>query len=132
MGSESIFNERIAGEDLRSFTLGLRNYKNRLTSLVSVVTYSVMDIEFDPVKNASNIAGHGVSMIRAVEMFQGVTVLRVDDRKHYGEARIIAYGHIDGRLHVCVYTDRGEIRRIISSRKANARERAQFDRQVKA
>jgi putative transcriptional regulator len=36
--------------------------------------------------------------------------------------RLIAFGHIRGRLFACVYVDRGSIRRIISLRKANSRE----------
>jgi uncharacterized DUF497 family protein len=34
----------------------------------------------------------------------------------------MAYGLIHGRMHVCVYTLRGEVCRIISLRKANRRE----------
>jgi uncharacterized DUF497 family protein len=91
-----------------------------------------VNIEFDPAKDLANVARRGVSFVRVIELFQGVTIKRPDDRKSYGEARFIAYGHIDGRLHVCVYTDRGDVRRIISLRKANARERTYFDRQIKA
>jgi uncharacterized DUF497 family protein len=91
-----------------------------------------MNIEFDPAKNEKNIVGHGVSMVRAIELFEGVYIQGPDDRKSYREVRIIASGHIDDRLHACVYTDRGSARRIISLRKANARERANFDRQIKA
>ncbi|MBR9973569.1 BrnT family toxin [Magnetospirillum sp. J10] len=38
-----------------------------------------------------------------------------DDRKEYGERRQVAYGLIRGRLFVCVFTDRGDIRRVFSS-----------------
>lgn len=47
-----------------------------------------------------------------------------DDRKDYGERRQVACGLIRGRLFVCVFTDRGEIRRVISLRKANSQGRS--------
>jgi uncharacterized DUF497 family protein len=40
----------------------------------------------------------------------------------YGEVRIIALALIKTRLFYVVFTDRGDYRRIISLRKANARE----------
>lgn len=90
------------------------------------------DIEFDPAKDAKNIAERGISLARAIDLFEGVHIEAIDGRMSYGEVRIVAYGHIGGRLHACVYTDRGGIRRITSLRKANARERDRFDRQIKA
>jgi uncharacterized DUF497 family protein len=35
---------------------------------------------------------------------------------------MIAFGTIAGRLHVCVYTMRGEVYRVISLRRANGKE----------
>lgn len=48
--------------------------------------------------------------------------LWLDTRKEYGEIRIIALALIKTRLFYVVFTDRGGHRRIISLRKANARE----------
>ena len=45
-----------------------------------------------------------------------------DERTDYGEGRVAAIGYIGQRLYVVIFTDRGEERRIISLRKANARE----------
>jgi uncharacterized protein len=45
-----------------------------------------------------------------------------DSRFDCGESRQIAFGFINNRLFVCVYTDRDDKRRIISLRKANSRE----------
>lgn len=87
-----------------------------------------MEIEFDPAKDIRNIARRGVSLGLAIELFQGATVEIVDERRDYGEVRIIAYGLITGRPHICVYTMRGERRRIISLRRANAREQRKFTR----
>jgi hypothetical protein len=49
--------------------------------------------------------------------------VEVDERWHYGEVRYRLYGRIGSRLFVVVYTVRGHAVRIISARKANARER---------
>src|SRR3546814_12641774 len=46
----------------------------------------------------------------------------VRDRRDYEKVRRIAYGLVNGRLLVCVYTVRGTTYRIISVRKANSRE----------
>ena len=43
-------------------------------------------------------------------------------REDYGEQRYRAFGFIGNRLYCVVYVDRNEVRRIISLRKANARE----------
>jgi uncharacterized DUF497 family protein len=50
-----------------------------------------------------------------------------DTRREYGEARFRLFGRVGDRLFVIVYTFRGEAVRIISARKANARERARYD-----
>ena len=65
-------------------------------------------------------------MARAEEIFEGPTLTVVDRRKDYGETRQISVGMLDGRMVVAVWTDRGETRRIISLRKANAREQALY------
>jgi uncharacterized protein len=47
----------------------------------------------------------------------------VDGRRAYGEIRILAIGQVDENVLVVIYTDRNKIRRIVSARKANRRER---------
>ncbi len=59
----------------------------------------------------------------AALVFDGPVQTAMDDRRDYGEERIIAIGEVDGVVLVVVYTDRGEVRRIISARYANKRER---------
>ena len=49
-------------------------------------------------------------------------IVSVDSRKSYGETRNIAIGDIAARLHVLVFTKRGQTVRVISLRKANVRE----------
>lgn len=49
-----------------------------------------------------------------------------DDRRDYGEKRFRLYGRVAGRLFVIAYTRRETALRIISARKANARERERY------
>lgn len=88
-----------------------------------------MEYEFDPVKDARNIAERGLSLISAPLVFADLVAIMDDDRRDYGERRQVAFGRIDGRLFVCVFTDRRDVRRIISLRKANSRERQVYDPQ---
>jgi len=46
----------------------------------------------------------------------------VDARRDYGEVRRVALGYLDNRLHVLCFTDTAEGIRVISLRRANARE----------
>jgi uncharacterized DUF497 family protein len=81
-----------------------------------------VECRFDPAKDAVNRAKHGVSLALAEVLFAGPHRTLLDDRFAYGETRQLAFGEINGRLFVCVYTDRDEERRVISLRKANRRE----------
>ncbi|MDX2224852.1 MAG: BrnT family toxin [Rhodospirillaceae bacterium] len=81
-----------------------------------------MKFAWDQAKNQANRAKHGIALERAAEMFEAPTDERVDRRKNYGETRMICFGVIEDRVYCCVYTDRGDTRRIISLRKANADE----------
>ena len=81
-----------------------------------------MRIECDAAKNRRNIKARGISFDSAMELLGGPHVMQRDARRDYGEPRVIAYGLIGGRMHVCVYTLRGDVCRIISLRKANRRE----------
>jgi uncharacterized protein len=58
-------------------------------------------------------------------------VEKIDDRREYGEIRIIATGEAGGCIIVVVYTWRGEDRRIISVGKANSREKSLFEEEIK-
>ncbi|NES21511.1 MAG: BrnT family toxin [Symploca sp. SIO3E6] len=83
-----------------------------------------MIFEWDEKKAAANIAKHGISFERAIQVFaDNSRIVRVDDRFAYGEERLITIGHLEERLCVVVYVERLETTiRIISARKANKRE----------
>lgn len=81
-----------------------------------------MRCTFDPTKDQTNQAKHGVSLAMAENFEWDSAVVWPDDRRDYGEPRQCALGYIADRLVNVVFVDRGETRRIISLRKANKRE----------
>jgi len=87
-----------------------------------------MEFEWDRRKNQANIAKHGISFERAQQIFSGITLDRVDDRRDYGEERIISLGMIEAILIlVVVHTDREGRTRIISARPARRAERRIYE-----
>lgn len=85
-----------------------------------------MDITYDPAKDRSNQHKHGVSLAEAAHIEWDTALEWLDDRYDYGEPRYIALGAIGDRLYCVVFVDREDNRRIISLRKANAREVSKY------
>jgi|SRR5579884_1758150 len=54
------------------------------------------------------------------------TATRIDDRKDYGEMRLITAGYLRGRMVVIVWTPRGRDRHIISMRHCHADEEEEW------
>ena len=81
-----------------------------------------MRFEFDPDKDLINIDKHGVSLELATSLNWDAALLWIDIRKDYGETRIFALAPETGTLYYAAFVDRGEIRRMISLRRANRRE----------
>ena len=86
-----------------------------------------MDVAYDPAKCLRNIRNRELSFERANDLDWNATHIRLDDRNDYGEPRWIALGRLDGRLHVLVFTGTTTGIRVISFRKANARERSFYE-----
>jgi len=82
-----------------------------------------MEFEWDDGKSNQNLLQRGFGFDYAALVFEGPTVEAVDDRRGYGEHRVRAIGEVEGNVLVVVYTDRSGVRRIISARKANRKER---------
>ena len=87
-----------------------------------------MQLEFDSTKRDKALAERGLDFARAGEVFAGQHFTGQDMRQNYAEDRFITIGPLDARLVVLVWTPRGEVRRIISMRKANDREKAFYAR----
>ena len=84
-------------------------------------------VEWDETKRHSNRTLHGVDFEAVARFDWSAATTQPDLRHDYGEERFVAVGPIDGRLHVLIYTRRGSEMRVISLRKANARERQRWD-----
>ncbi len=85
-----------------------------------------VEFEWDPAKSAAAEQSRGIDFARAAEIFTGRLVEWIDDRQPYGEARFRAVGASAGELLHVVYTRRDAVIRIISARRANRKERAQW------
>ncbi|KXU34233.1 hypothetical protein AXE65_07450 [Ventosimonas gracilis] len=81
-----------------------------------------MKIEFDPTKDAINRDKHGISLGEATRIDWDNAVTWPDLRFDYGEDRMRGLGYIGERLYHVAFVDRGQVRRVISFRKANTRE----------
>lgn len=82
-----------------------------------------MQITFDEAKDALNKSKHGVPLSDAAKLEWDDALIWPDTRRDYGEARMVALGAIGERLYCVVYVDRDDVRRIISLRKANNKEK---------
>jgi hypothetical protein len=82
-----------------------------------------MQITFDAVKDALNVSKHGVPLSEAEKLEWDEALIWQDTRRDYGEVRMIALGAIGERLYCVVYVDRNDVRRVISLRNANNREK---------
>jgi uncharacterized DUF497 family protein len=88
---------------------------------------------WDPEKSKANLEMRGFDFEFATLIFDGPTFEKKDFRKDYGEKRVIAVGMAQEVPLTVVYTDRelesGEVvRRIISSRRSNRRERDTYEK----
>ena len=81
-----------------------------------------MRFEFDPRKDQLNLHKHGVSLSLASDLDWDAALLWVDDRQDYGEMRILALAPRTAILYYVAFVDRGDVRRVISLRRANRRE----------
>ncbi len=91
-----------------------------------------MKLEWDPAKALSNLARHRVSFEEATTIFGDPLSVTVQDLAHSeSEDRFVAIGvSSNGRTLVVVHTNRGESVRIISARRATARERRQYEQGI--
>ena len=89
-----------------------------------------MRLEYDPDKNRRNIARRGLPFDWVKEMDADSILYFPDDRRNYGEPRFRAFGLLEGRLHVFVFTPRSDAVRIISFRKCNPKEMRWYEEEI--
>ncbi len=86
-----------------------------------------MRFEWDEVKNRGNLAKHKISFETARLVFDDPRQLSVQDRIVHGEERWQTLGMVSGIVVIVAHTwaeeGSGQVMRLISARKATARER---------
>jgi len=82
-----------------------------------------MLFEWDEAKSRRTFNERGFGFEYAARIFLGPTLERQDNRREYGEVRIQAIGQVDADILFVVYTDRRDVRHVISARLANRKER---------
>ena len=89
-----------------------------------------MRLEWDDAKNETNRRKHGLDFADAADVFSGATLTFADLRHSSAEPRYLTLGMLAGRMVIIAHTQRGDATRIISMRKANARERARYQERL--
>ena len=89
-----------------------------------------MEFEWDSAKAEANLRKHRVSFEDAARVvLDSQRIETIDDRENYGEDRWKTVGLVAPAVLAVVYTVRGKdgnLIRLISARKADAHERAQY------
>jgi len=80
----------------------------------------------DPQKDVDNQRKHGISFDEACCVFKDRNLSETPDDRDYAEERWLAVGIVGGSVLVVVYTDLDGRERIISARKAEPREEAEY------
>jgi uncharacterized DUF497 family protein len=83
-----------------------------------------MEFDWHDAKSEKNYDERGFGFDFAAQIFFGRVLTQIDDRQDYGEVRVRAIGEVEGLVLVVIYTDRDDVRWIISARLANKKERA--------
>jgi hypothetical protein len=95
-----------------------------------------MEFDWDREKSDENLRSRGFDFAFASQIFLGTYVEFPDDRQDYGEVRIMAFGLAEAMPLSVVFTDRvrsdgSTVRRIISARVSNRRERERYGDAIK-
>jgi hypothetical protein len=84
--------------------------------------------EWDEEKSDQCRSARGFDFFFARKVFQSDAYAEWEDRRRdYGEPRFISIGEIAGEIWAVVWTPRGDVRRIISARRASRQERKRLD-----
>ena len=86
-------------------------------------------IRYDPNKREKTLKERGLDFLDASIVFKGAVYEFEDIRENYQEKRMIAVGHLAGRMVIVGYVVRGNTRHVFSMRKANEREIKKYQEQ---
>lgn len=82
-----------------------------------------MEFEWDDKKSEWTRRERGFDFATAAHIFDGPVVEWEDNRRDWGEVRMVAVGVVGEDILTVIYTDRGDRRRIISARRPRKKER---------
>jgi uncharacterized DUF497 family protein len=86
--------------------------------------------DWDKSKAKDNYAKHGISFELAMGVFKDPFAIEfLDDRQDYGEERYVILGMVHGRILYVGYTERSDVFRIISARRATKHEEENYFQQ---
>jgi uncharacterized protein len=71
-----------------------------------------------------------IDFIGIETVFEGETVMILDDRFDYGEERFISFGLLDGRVVTIAHTETDTTIRVISVRKATKNEEINYFKEI--
>jgi uncharacterized DUF497 family protein len=86
-----------------------------------------MDFEWDENKRRINAEKHKIDFADVIDIFDDIVYTLRDEKHDYGEHRFISIGLMRGVEIVAVYTVRKGVRRILSARRANSKERMKYN-----
>jgi len=90
-----------------------------------------VDFEWDESKNKTNISERDLDFADVWQIFDAPMVVRIDNRKDYGEERFVGIGFLKNLVVVIVFTEPNEQTiRVVSLRKALKYEREQFEKYI--
>ncbi|MNV67547.1 hypothetical protein D3C71_1603510 [compost metagenome] len=88
----------------------------------------MLNFEWDEQKASINLAKHRVSFLAASEVFSDPDALDTEERSmDYGEVRRRIVGLGNGIFLTVIYTERNDVIRIISARRATRFERREYE-----
>ena len=87
-----------------------------------------MHFTWDETKRRANLSKHGLDFADAEKVFTGPLILVEDNRRDYGEQRMIGIGLLDVLVVLIVHVESDHKIRVISMRKATSDETDLFYR----
>jgi uncharacterized DUF497 family protein len=85
-----------------------------------------MSFDFDPRKNQSNLAKHGIDFVDAQRLWDDPDLLEIP-AKTEDEPRWLVIGRVDGKRWSAVITIRDHVIRIVSVRRSRSEEVALYE-----
>ena len=89
-----------------------------------------MRFEWDEDKRQTNLKKHGFDFDGIEAVFEGDTLIVLDDRFDYGETRFVTFGIFYDRVVAVTHLQTNDIIRIISVRKATKNEQRRYFEQI--